>query len=97
MLCLDGEEDTEHLFFGCRIACAVWASQGLSEGTLSSVFWEKMPRRTRGKEKERGRRFAVIWAIWLHRLEVVFKGKTVSEDGVIHEVEKFMAIWFDYG
>ena len=96
-MCMDGEEDIDHLFFECRIARVIWASQGLSEITSSSVFWEKMPRRTRGQEKVRGKRFAVLWALWLHRHEVVFKGKAVSVDGIIHEVEKFTSFWFDHG
>ena len=51
-------------------------------------------RRRRGYDAERGRRFAVIWAIWLHRNEVVFEGKSVSSEGIIQEVERFVGAWF---
>ena len=62
-------------------------SQGLSEITSSSVFWATLPRQRRGHEAVRGKRFAVLWAIWLHRNEVMFEGKAVSSEGVIQEVE----------
>ena len=60
MLCGEHEEDCEHLFFKCPIAIRIWASQGLSEIKSSSVFWATIPRRRRGYDAERGRRFAVI-------------------------------------
>ena len=94
MLCGEHEEDCEHLFFKCPIAIRIWASQGLSEIKSSFVFWATIPRRRRGHDAERGRRFVVIWAIWLHRNEVVFEGKAVSSEGIIHEVERFVGVWF---
>ena len=94
MLCGEQEEDCEHLFFKCPIATRVWASQGLSEIKSSSVFWATIPRRRRGHNADRGRRFAVVWAIWLHRNEVVFEGKAVSSEGIIHEVERFVGALF---
>ena len=44
---------------------------------------------------EMGRRriLAVLWAIWLHFNEWVFKGRAVSTDGVIQEVEGFVSCW----
>ena len=36
----------------------------------------------------------MVWAIWLHRNEVVFEGKAVSSEGIIHEVESFVGAWF---
>ena len=91
MLCGEHEEDCEHLFFKCPIATRIWASQGLSEIKSSSVFWATIPRRRRGYDAERGRRFA---AIWLHCNEVVFEGKSVSSEGIIQEVERFVGVWF---
>ena len=63
MMCKEQEEDCEHLFFKCLIAKRIWASQGLSEITSSSVFWATLPRRGRGQEANWGKRFAVVWAI----------------------------------
>ena len=94
MLCRAQEEDYEHLFFKCPIAIRIWASQGLSVITSSSVFWATLPRRRRGHEADQGKRFAVLWAIWLHRNEVMFEGKAVSSEGVIQEVEKFVGLWY---
>ena len=36
----------------------------------------------------------MIWAIWLHRNEVVFEGKAVSSEGLIQQVERFVGAWF---
>ena len=94
MLCRPQEEDCEHLFFKCPIATRIWASQGLSAITSGSIFWATLPRRRRGHEADRGKRFAVLWAIWLHRNEVMFEGKAVSSEGVIQEVERLVGLWF---
>ena len=94
MLCRAQEEDCEHLFFKCSIATRIWASQGLSAITSGSVFWATLPRRRRGHEADRGKRFAVLWAIWLHRNEVMFEGKAISSEGVIQEVERLVGLWF---
>ena len=75
----------------------IWANQGLSAITLSSVFWATIPRRRRGYKADGGKRFAVVWALWLHRNEVVFEGKAVSSEGIIHEVESFVSFWFENG
>ena len=95
MLCREQEEDCEHLFFKCLIAIRIWACQGLSDITSSSVFWATIPRRRRGHEADRGKGFAVVWALSLHRNEVVFEGKAVSSEGLIQEVEKFVGFWFE--
>ena len=94
MLCREQEEDCEHLFFKCPIAIRIWASQRLSDMTSSSVFWATLPRWGRGQVANRGKRFAMVWAIWLHRNEVVFEGKAVSSECHIQEVEKFVGFWF---
>ena len=44
--------------------------------------------------EEGGRILVVIWAIWLHRNEVMFKGRLASMVSVVHEVEGLMASWF---
>ena len=49
-----------------------------------------------GHDAERGKIFVVVWAIWLHRNEVVFEGKAVSSEGIIHEVERFVGSWFEH-
>ena len=42
---------------------------------------------------EGGRILAVTWAIWLHWNEVMFRGRPVSADSVVHEIEGLMASW----
>ena len=45
-------------------------------------------------KKEGGQILAVLWAIWLHWNEVMFRGKPASIDSVLHEVEGLMGFWF---
>ena len=40
--------------------------------------------------------FAVMWVIWLHQNEAIFKGRMVSTDVVVHEVE-FVSYWLQKG
>ena len=83
MLCREQEEDCEHLFFKCPIAIRIWANQGLSDITLSFIFWATLRRSGRGQEADQGKRFAVVCALWLHCNEVVFEGKAISSEGII--------------
>ena len=47
-----------------------------------------------GGVSSRGRRiFATLWAIWIHRNEVIFKGVTPSGDAIIHTAEGFYLSW----
>ena len=46
---------------------------------------------------ERGRLFVVTCVIGLHQNEVVFKGRTISIDGAVHDVESFISCWFKRG
>ena len=77
MLCREQEEDCEHLFFKCLIDIKIWASQGPSDITSISVFWATIPRRRQGHEADRGKRFAVVWAIklyWASQLDCFILG-----------------------
>ena len=46
------------------------------------------------RQTEWGKILAVLRAIWLHCNQQDNKGRTVSTDGVIHEVEGLITGWF---
>ena len=71
-----GSEDSEHLFFECPRAQAVWASQNIPYANITSgeAFWVAIQcGGPRGAVKQ-GRMFVALWAIWLHHNEAIFGG-----------------------
>ena len=94
VLCREGEENYKHLFFQCPFAHRIWASQGItSAGAIYETnMWHSL-RQDGYRRKGGGRILAVTWAIWLHRNEVMFRGKPVSTDNVVHEIEGLKASW----
>ena len=51
-------------------------------------------RQANWRQKEGGKILVVQWAIWLHWNEMLFRGRMVSKDGVIQDVEGLIASWF---
>ena len=48
-----------------------------------------------GRRKEEGGHvLAILWAISLHRNEVMFRGRLASTGNVFHEVEGQKTFWF---
>ena len=39
------------------------------------------------------RAWVVLWALWLHHNDCIFKGREALFDRVLHEVEGLLAIW----
>ena len=91
-----GEEDCKNLFFQCPFTCTIWATQWIasievtSEMTFQDSIWQCGLRR----KEERRRILVVLWAAWLHRNVVLFRGRSASTDGVADDVEGLMASWF---
>ena len=46
------------------------------------------------KGVEDGRLFAVMWALWLRCNEVIFQGRMVLVDEVVHNVVSLVSWWF---
>ena len=46
------------------------------------------------REEEKGKLLAVLWALWLHHNEVIFKGRVASVDSVVQNAEGFVSWWF---
>ena len=95
IMCDGITKDVPHLFFNCTFAMKVWENQQIARLDVSSAkrFWSSVGRyRTRGAlVLVRG--WVVLWVMWLHRNECIFKGREASLDGILHEVEGLLAIW----
>ena len=94
-MCSNGEEDCQHLFFECPVAKAVWSSQTVSTINTSSdtTFWESFKQGRSVSQAEGRRILAVLWAIWLHRNDAIFKGRAVSIEGIIQDVAGLVTYW----
>ena len=95
VLCREGKDDYKHLFFLCPFAYTIWASQDIItvEAIYETNFWDSIQQGSHQMEEDGGQILAVIWAIWLHQNEVMFKGRLASIDSVVHEVEGLGASW----
>ena len=76
-MCNGNTEDVPHLL-DVSSAERFWSSCGRYEGQGALVLVLV---------------WAVLLAIWLPRNECIFKGRGVSLDGVLHEVEGLLVIW----
>ena len=96
VLCFGGEEDCVHLFFRCPFAQVIWATRGISsvDTTSEKAFWDSVRQVNWRQKEEGGKIIMVLWTICLHRNKALFKGRMVSTDGVIPDMEGLMASWF---
>ena len=37
---------------------------------------------------------AVLWALWLRRNKVIFKGRPALVESIVHDAEDFVSWWF---
>ena len=87
----DGEiEDCSRLFFTCPMVQESWQTTGAARPTVSSdeEFWSSFRRETAWR-----RVFATLWAIWIHRNEVIFRGVTPSDNVIQHAAGGFFYSW----
>ena len=95
IMCNGITKDVPHLFFNCAFAKRVWENQRITGLDVSSAkrFWSSIERYRGRGALVLVRAWAVLWVMWLHQNECVFKGREASLDGVLHEVEGLLAIW----
>ena len=81
-LCDGEEEDCSHLFFTCPMVQEAWQTAGVARLVTSSdeEFWSSLIDRSFRRETEWRRVFPTLWAIWIHRNEVMFRGVAPSGD-----------------
>ena len=79
-----GAEDCDHLFFQCPLAQETWQSVNVDRlGIISTeVFWASLSGGFFRREADWGCIFAVLWAIWTDRNEVIVRGVNPSGDAI---------------
>ena len=94
-LCSGAVEDCEHLFITCPIASSTWRLAGVAQIDTSSweAFWRSLSAGPYRLKAEWQNIFVLLWAIWSHRNEVIFKGRPPSVDAIQHDVRGFISIW----
>ena len=94
-LCGGGPEDCSHLFFQCPLAQEAWRGAAVARLSVTSeeTFWNSLLGGSFRREADWRRIFATLWAIWIHRNEVIFRGISPSGDAITHTAEGFYFSW----
>ena len=74
-LCDGGPKDCSHLFFLYPLAQVAWWVAAVARLSMTSeeAFWRSLSGGFFRSEVDWRRIFATLWAIWIHRNEVVFR------------------------
>lgn len=98
VLCKESQENDNHLFRDCTITCHVWKVSQLGISACANrhvdvaewikkfmvFFWNED-----GYDSPRVRMFVtVLWSIWIHRNEVIFKKVDTNPNSVMYIIEK---------
>ena len=94
-LCARAVEDCQHLFFVCPLAQTVWQVTGVGRlvATSKEAFWQSLGGGTFRREVEWQTIFVTLWSLWIHRKEVIFRGRTPSADAILHSARGFVSFW----
>ena len=86
-----GPEDCSHLFFQCSLAQEAWRGTVVARLSVTSekAFWSSLSRGFFRQEADWRRIFATLWAIWIHKNEIIFRGISPSGDAIMHTAEGF--------
>ena len=95
VMCSATMEDCTHLFFECPLVQPVWAAAAVEglDTTSADAFWRSLSQGPFRREAEWRTIFATLWAIWLHRNEIIFRGRLPSTDTVQHEARWIAQSW----
>ena len=85
-LCAGEDEDCSYLFFMCLIVQEAWQAVGIARlvASLDEAFWSSLIDGSIRRETDWRGAFAMLWAIWLNRNEVILRGVTPSSDAILH-------------
>ena len=94
-LCAGAAEDCSHLFFEGRFAQMAWRATTTCCLVTSSAdsFWQSISRGPFRHASEWQSIFAMLWSIWLHRNDVVFKGRPPSVNAIQHDARRLTLFW----
>ena len=94
-LCTGAVEDCEHLFVTCPFASSVWQLARVAQIDTSSLeaFWRSIGNGAYRRKTEWQGIFAILWSIWSHRNEVIFRGCSPSVDAIQHDARGLTILW----
>ena len=95
VMCSSMFEDCTHLFFECPLVQPMWAAAALDglDTTSADAFWRSLCQGPFRREVEWRTIFATLWAIWLHRNEIIFRGRLPSTDAVQYDARWIAQYW----
>ena len=98
-LCNGGAEDCDHLFFQCPLTQETWQSVNVDRLGITSTeaFWASLSGGFFRREADWRCIFAVLWAIWTHRNDVIFRDANPSGDAIRYAVRGYIILWFRGG
>ena len=98
-LCNQGVEDCDHLFFQCPLAQEAWQSISVVrlDTRSAEAFWTSISGSFFRREADWRCIFAVLWAIWTHRNEIIFRDVSPSGDAITYAARGFGNSWFRDG
>ena len=94
-MCSREDEDCTHLFFQYPVAQEAWNLKGTFgvDTRLAESFWDSTRHGPYRCEAEWQKLFALLWALWRHRNEVLFQGRPPSATAAIYNVWACARIW----
>ena len=95
VMCSGATEDCSHLFFECPTVQGVWTTTcpGGPDCTSADAFWQSMCQGPFRRATEWQTIFAILWAIWLHRNDIIFRGRSPSPDAIQHDAQGIAHSW----
>ena len=94
-LCMGAVEDCAHLFVTCPFASSVWQLARVAQIDISSLeaFWRSIGDGPYRRKAEWQGIFAILLAIWSHRNEVIFRGRSPLIDAIQHDARGLTSLW----
>ena len=92
-------KDCFHLFLKCPLVQAAWRAVGAGHLVTSSdeEFWYSVSKGVLRQEAEWRRIFATLWSVWLHRNQVIFRGRSPADKEIVHDARGFALSWHQGG
>lgn len=92
-LCRGVAETTNHLLFGCPRVTHVWLALGVTEVPNYRSVWSCSPPLTAPQHHWATARLLLLWTIWNHRHDVVFRGKRPRIDRAVKAAAETLKLW----
>ena len=98
-LCAGAEETCEHLLITCPVSSSIWQRANVDRLDISSweAFWRSFGAGKQRLSAEWQRLFSILWSIWGHRNEVIFRERIPSVDAIQHDARGLEQSWYPSG